>query len=160
MARDQNEEVELTVVAPPTGAYAQGADGGDMNTSSGVVMRLSVPTLELVEGDTLQGRLTVEPSQSIDAREVRVELMREERVNVGDRVHVKQSSMQKVQLAASPKLVPGTPVDYDFSLPVPAAGSPTHDVGDTVITWLLVGTIDRPMRGDYTVTQWVGVYNG
>jgi len=25
---------------------------------------------------------------------------------------------------------------------------------------MLVGTIDRPLRGDYTVTQWVGVHNG
>lgn len=160
MARDQNEEVEFTVVSPPTGAYTQSGDFGEMNTSAGVAMRLSLPTLELVEGQTLQGRLTIEPSQSIDAREVRIELIRDERVNVGDRAHNKQQSMQRVQLDASPKLVPGTPVEYDFEMAVPAAGSPSHDVAQTVVAWLLVGTIDRPMRGDYTVTQWVSLHNG
>jgi len=41
-----------------------------------------------------------------------------------------------------------------------AQGSPVVGVGDTVVTWLVVGIIDRPMRGDFTVTRWVGVYNG
>lgn len=160
MARDQNEELEFTVVSPPTGAYTQSGDFGEMNTNSGVVMRLSLPTLELVEGDTLQGRLTVEPSQSVDAREIRVELIRDERVNAGERAHNKQKSVQRVQLDPSPKLVPGTPVAYDFALPVPQTGCPSHDVGDTVVSWLVVGTIDRPMRGDFTVTQWVSLHNG
>jgi hypothetical protein len=160
MARDQNEEVAVPVVSRPTGEYAQSGQYGEMNTSSGVVMQLDLPTLELIEGDTLEGRLLVNPSQSIDAREVRVELVRDERVNAGDKVHQKQVTVEKVQVAQSPKLVPGTPVTYDFELPVPAAGAPSHDTGDTTATWLVVGTIDRPMRGDYTVTQWVGVYNG
>ena len=160
MARDQNEELEVSVVSPPTGASNQSGEFGEMNIDSGVVMRLSLPTLELVEGDTLRGRLTVEPSETIDAREIRVELIRDERVNAGDRAHNKQKSMARVQLAASPKLVPGEPLEYDFELPIPQTGSPSHDIGDTVITWLIVGTIDRPMRGDYTVTQWVSLHNG
>ena len=160
MAKDQNEEVQLHVVAPPTGEYTQPGQYGEMNTNSGVVMHLDLPTLELLEGDTIKGTLAIEPSQSIDAREVRVELVRDERVSAGDKVHQKQVTVEKVQLAQSPKLVPGSPVSYDFALPVPAAGAPSHDTGDTTVTWLVVGTIDRPMRGDYTVTQWVGVYNG
>jgi hypothetical protein len=159
MARDQNEEVAVRVVSPPPGQFTQPGAFGEVNTDSAVAMRLALPTLELVEGQAFQGRLEIEPSQSVDAREVRVELIREERVNVGDRVHVKRTSAQKVQVAASTKLVPGSPVAYDFALPVPSVGAPSHDVGDTVVTWLLVGTIDRPMRGDFTVTQWVGVYN-
>jgi hypothetical protein len=160
MARDQNEEVPLTIVSPPTGAYAQAGEFGEMNTSSGVAMRLSLPTLEYVEGSTIQGRLSVEPSQSIDAREVRIELVRQERVNVGDRVHVKDKTVEKAQLVGSTKLQPGQPVAYDFTLTVPEAGAPSHDLGDTVVTWLLAGIIDRPMRGDYRVAQWIGVYNG
>jgi len=158
MARDQNEEVELKVVAPAPGVYTQPGEFCEMNNDSGAVMRFSLPTLEFVEGDTVQGRLSIEPSQSIDAREIRVELMRHEQVNPGDRTNVKQKLMQRVQVAASPKLVPGQPLTYDFALDVPAAGPPSHDVGDTVVTWLLVGTIDRPMRGDFTVSQWIGVY--
>jgi len=160
LARDQNEEVELRVVVPPTGEYAQPGEGGEMNTNSGVAMRLDVPTLELIEGGTLQGRLIVEPSQSIDAREIRVELIRDERVHVGDAVHAKQISVEKVRVAESPKLVPGTPLTLDFELPIPATGTPSHAHGDTEVTWQLVGTVDRPMRGDFTVTQWVGMYNG
>ncbi len=67
--------------------------------------------------------------------------------------------MQRVQLAGSTKLESGTPVAYDFALPIPQTGAPSHDVGDTVVTWLVVGTIDRPMRGDFTVTQWVSLHN-
>jgi hypothetical protein len=160
MARDQNEEVPLRVVTPRPGQYTQSSDFGEMNTGSGVAMRFSLPSLELIEGETLQGRLTVEPSQSIDAREIRVELVRSERVNPGNRAHVKQKAIQKIQVAGSTKPVPGQPVAYDFALPVPAVGSPGHDVGDTSVTWQLVGIIDRPMRGVYTVTQWVGIYNG
>ena len=160
MAPDQNEELEFGVVSLPTGRPAQSGDFGEMNADSRAVMRLTLPTLEFGESDTVRGRLAIAPSESIDAREVRVELMREERVNVGDRVNIRLTSMQQVQVAASTTLVAGTPVAYDFELSVPTAGSPSHDVGDTVMGWLLVGTIDRPMRGDYTVTQRVGVYTG
>jgi hypothetical protein len=160
MARDQNEELEFTVVSPPPGTYTQSGEVGEMNTDSGVVMRLWLPTLELREGDTLQGRLTIDPSQSIDAREIRVELIRDERVNPGDRAHNRQKSLQRVQLAGSTKLVPGQPIAYDFALPIPQTGAPSHDVGDTAITHLIVGTIDRPMRGDFTVSQWVSLHNG
>jgi hypothetical protein len=147
-------------VALPSGKLVQSGELGVMNADSGVVMQMTLPTLELVEGDTVKGQLVVEPAETIDAREIRVELMREERVKIGDGVNVWKSSMQRVQVAESPRLVPGTPVTYDFELVVPAAGSPTHDVGDTAITWSLVGTIDRPLQGDYTVTRGVGVYNG
>jgi hypothetical protein len=160
LARDHNEELEFTVVSPPTGAYNQSGEFGEMNTNAGVVMRLALPTLELVEGDTLQGQLSIDPSQSIDAREIRVELIRDERVTAGERAHNKQESVQRVQLAGSTKLEPGAPVAYDFALPVPPTGCPSHDVGDTVVSWLVVGTIDRPMRGDFTVTQWVSLHNG
>jgi hypothetical protein len=160
MARDQNEELEIGIVAPPPGEHVQPGEYGEMNANAGVVMRLDLPTLELVEGDAVRGRLLVEPSQSIDAREVRVELVRDERVVPGDRVHVEQVEAARVQVAQSPKLTPGTPVAYDFELVVPETACPTHDTGDTSITWMLRGTIDRPMRGDYCVTQWVGVYNG
>ena len=95
LARDQNEELEFTVVSPPTGAHNQSGEFGEMNTNSGVVMRLALPTLELVEGDTLQVQLSINPSQSIDAREIRLELIRDERVNVGDRPHTKQKSVQR-----------------------------------------------------------------
>ena len=67
--------------------------------------------------------------------------------------------MQRVQVAGSTKLVPGQPLAYDFELPIPETGAPSHDVGDTVITHLIVGTIDRPMRGDFTVSQWVSLHN-
>jgi hypothetical protein len=160
MARDQNEELEFRTVSPPTGAYNQSGDFGEMNTASGVSMRLSLPTLELVEGDTLQGQLWIDPSQSIDAREIRIELVRDERVNVGDRAHNRQKSVERLQVATSTKLTPGQPVKYDFAVPIPQTGAPSHDIGDTVITWLIVGTIDRPMRGDFTVTQWVSLHNG
>jgi hypothetical protein len=160
LARDHNEELEFTVVSPPTGAYNQSGEFGEMNTNAGVVMRLALPTLELVEGDTLQGQLSIDPSQSIDAREIRVELIRDERVTAGERAHNKQKSVQRVQLAGSTKLEPGAPVAYDFALPVPPTGCPSHDVGDTVVSWLVVGTIDRPMLGDFTVTQWVSLHNG
>ena len=160
MARDQNEELEFFVVAPPTGAYSQSGEFGEMNTASGVVMRLALPTLELVEGQTLHGQLLVEPSEPIDARELRVELVRDERVNIGDQAYNQQKSVERVQVAGSTQLRPGFPVTFDFALPVPQMGAPSHDLGDTVVTWMVVGTIDRPMRGDYTVSQWVSLHNG
>ena len=36
----------------------------------------------------------------------------------------------------------------------------SHDIDDTAITHLVVGTIDLPMRGDLPVTQWVSLHNG
>ena len=48
----------------------------------------------------------------------------------------------------------------DFDLPIPASNSPSHDTGESTVTWMIVGTVDRPMRGDYTVIQWVSLHNG
>ena len=158
MAKDVNQEQVLQVALPAPGRYvAEGEFGRSKDNEAR--MRFLLPRLEYVEGETLTGKLVVEPRQAFDAQEIRVELNRQETVTPGDRTNRATIVEQKLQLSPAIKLEPGATQEYQFSLPIPARACPSHDTSKTRNAWVLEGIVDRRMRDDVNVEQEVYVYN-
>ena len=74
-------------------------------------------------------------------------------VTPGDQTNRQNTVEQKLQLSPAMKVQPGTLQEYDFSLPIPTRGCPTHESSKTRVTWELAGIIDRAMRDDTNVAQ-------
>jgi hypothetical protein len=159
LARDINSEREVRVAFSPTGEYAQAGEYGEPSHAEDALLKLTLPGLELVPGQTIRGRLSVEPNKQFEARGVRVELVRQQIVLEGDRHNRHEKVEQKVQLAPALKLQPAQPLQYDFELTVPADAFPSHQTSHSCYLWLIRGSVDRAMRGDPSVAQVVMVYN-
>jgi hypothetical protein len=159
LARDINEERELAVAIAPPGEWAQPGEYGEPANADDALLKLRLPGLELVRGQTIKGQLLVEPMKQFDARGVRVELVRLEIVPGGDQVNRHEKVEQRVDLAAGLTLQPGVAQSYDFQLSVPESAQPSHQTQHSQLTWVIRGTVDRAMRGDPGVSQTVLVYN-
>jgi hypothetical protein len=157
MARDLNEEYTLPVASAPPGRDLREGEYG-RSTDPEAKLRFWLPKLEYVEGEEVTGRLTVEPRQAFDAREIRVELVRRERVTPGDKTNNAAVVECNLQLAPSAKLQPGQTMEFDFSLPIPANGNPSHESSKTRLVWQLEGIVNRPLRDDTNVEQEVYVF--
>jgi hypothetical protein len=159
LKRDANEEVELGLIVPSPDATTPPGEYGDVSHPDDVHMQLQLPKLEFVEGETIHGRLLVEPRKDFGAGEARVELVRVETVprEHGNRAVIIE---QKVELARKPKFQAGMPVGYEFALPVPEQGCPTYRTGHSRVDWAVRAALSRRLRKDFTVEQEVSVYNG
>ena len=157
MAKDLNEEQVLQLAVSAPGRYVEQGEFGRSKDNE-ARMRFLLPRLEYVEGETLTGKLVVEPRQAFDAQEIRVELQRRETVTPGDRTHRTTIVEQKLQLSPAAKLESGAKQEYEFSLPIPARGCPSHDTSKTRNAWMLEGIISRRMRDDTNVEQELYVY--
>ena len=160
MASDANAEMQLPLIVPPPGHYARPGEYGTASNMNVAPMRFSLPKLEYVNGETLSGELIVEPREAFEAREVRIELLHEERVTEGSKPNEVTTSDQKVQIAGSTKLQPGSNQTYNFSLMVVPKGQPTYVDPKATSRWLLKATLDRPWATDAEVTQEIYVYSG
>jgi hypothetical protein len=159
LRQDVNEQVELPLIVAPPGQMAPSGEYGEISHPDDVHMQLRLPKLEFLEGETVHGRLLVEPRKDLSAGEARVELVRDEYVprDHGNR-HV--AVEQKVELARKPEFQAGIPVGYEFALPVPEQGCPTYRTGHSRVDWRIRAALSRRLRKDLTVEQEVSVYNG
>jgi hypothetical protein len=160
MASDANAELQLPLIVPPPGHYARPGEYGNATNMNVAPMRFSLPKLEYVNGETLNGELIIEPREAFEGREVRIELLHEERVTEGSKPNELTTSDQKVQIAGTTKFQPGTPQKYDFSLAIAPKGQPTYVDPKASSRWILKATIDRPWANDAEVTQEIYVYSG
>jgi hypothetical protein len=160
MASDANAELQLPLIVPPPGHYARPGEYGNATNMNVAPMRFSLPKLEYVNGETLNGELIIEPREAFEGREVRIELLHEERVTEGSKPNELTTSDQKMQIAGTTKFQPGTPQKYDFSLAIAPKGQPTYVDPKASSRWILKATIDRPWANDAEVTQEIYVYSG
>lgn len=156
--KDLKEEVELQVVEPAPGKEVRPGSYGECKNADDARMQFELSKLEFVEGETLAGRLLVEPHVDIEARAVQLELWRIETVTEGDTPNVKKHHAQTHALAGITILKSGEPVTYDFSFPVALEGCPTFKHGKAKGSWLLKGIISRPLAIDCEVEQEVYLY--
>ena len=159
LKRDINEEVELPLVVPPPGQMAPPGEYGEVSHPDDVHMQLRLRKLEFVEGETIHGRLLIEPRKDFSAGEARVELVRGEYVP-RDQGNQHVAIEQKVELARKPKFQTGIPVGYEFALHTPEQGCPTHQTGHSRVDWRIRAALSRRLRKDFTVEQEIFVYNG
>lgn len=160
LARDVNAESPIYLVVPPPGLRVEGGELAEENSAPDAVsMRFGLPRFEFVQGETVGGRLLVEPRQDISARSILIKLVRHEVVPGGDRTNVEdviegQQQYQSVQLRG------GQPVALDFGFTIPPKWSPTYSSEKGHVTWRVAATIDLAWKRDIHAWQSISVFNG
>lgn len=148
LAKDVNAEEAITVTAPLPA-------GGEVSTPlvqntahSDATLRLELPRGAYAEGETIAGKLAIEPSNDLKARALRVELARCERVTSNDGTNEKTIVVQTAELAGENHVQQAA--EYPFAFELARSGQPSHTAGRATVTWAVRAVIDRPMRGDIT----------
>ena len=159
LARDVNAEAPLYVVVPAPAAHTPGGLLADENTAPEVVtMRFELPRLSYVQGETVTGRLVVEPRQDLSPRAVQLSLVRHEVVPGGDRTNVENEVEARQDYPA--QLRAGQPAAFDFSFNAPAKWCPTYHSGNARVEWRLNATLDLAWKRDIHARQSIQVFNG
>jgi len=159
LARDVNAEAPLYVVQPAPPRWAQGRESADENTAPDVAqMRFQLPRLEYVQGETIAGRVVIEPRQDINPRSLNLSLLRHEVVPVGDRTNVENVFERQQQFAV--QLRAGQPHALDFEFAIPANWCPTYASHNASVAWRVNATLDLPWKRDVHAWQTVRVFNG
>ena len=156
--KDLKEDVELQVVEPAPGKELVAASYGEGKNADDALMQFELPRLEFVEGETLSGRLAVNPRVDIEAASVQLELWRIETVTEGDTPNEQRYKAQAHGLAGITILKSGVPASYDFSFPVAIECCPTFKHGTAKGSWLLRAVISRPLATDCEVEQELYLY--
>ncbi len=161
LASDINQEIELPLIVVPPGSHGQAGEFGNASDLNVAAMRLALPSLEFVNGETLQGKLLVEPHQNFDVREVRLELFCRETVTEGNGgPNISETTDQKIQLAGNTKMQSGQSNGYPFSFIIAPKGRPTFLSAKAQVHWVLKASLDRSFSSDDTVEQEIYLYNG
>jgi hypothetical protein len=156
---DTTAEVEVPLIVSPPGRDIQPGDYGSASHPGEADMRLWLPKLEWVEGETIEGKLLVRPQNDFKVSEVRIELQRKEHVPRDDgKTHTVTEG--KAQLAPKTEFRANEVVEYPFSFSIPAQACPTRETPHSSVMWALTGTLNRSLRTDWTVGQQIIVYNG
>ena len=158
-AKDASQEVELNVAVPVPSKAIQPGQASEPTHPEVAGMRIELPRVELVEGDTLSGQVIVEPRVDIEAREVRLDLVRIETVTEDGTPNVQEKVVDKEKLAGMTKLDAGESVTYDFSFPVAIERCPTYQSTSKEVSWALRAVISRPLAYDDEVTRTVFLYS-
>ncbi len=156
LAADQNVEAPLVVVTLPPGVNSAAGEFGASNEPGEAALSLALPGHEFVPGDTIAGQFIVRPAKNFDVSEVRVELVRTERVPRDQGNTVEET--QKVKLAAGTKFQAGQQAAFPFSIAVPAAVPPSAASPNGSIVWTLKGVLGRTLRSDTRAEEPIAVY--
>jgi len=159
--KDATYQVDLPLLVPPPGEHAQAGEVGEASEPETVDMRLWLPSLEWVEGETIEGRLLIRPRKGFDAGEVRVDLKRQEKVHVPGYKHGSTyPSIDRVVLAGKTRFQPGQEADLPFRFPIRAMGCPTRRTASSTVVYTLQAVLSRRLRKDCTVHTEIWLYNG
>jgi hypothetical protein len=159
--RDVNATVGVPLVVPPPGEHTQAGEVGEASEPGTAELRLWLPSLEWVEGETIEGRLLIRPRKGFDAGEVRVDLKRQEKVHAPRYKHgTTYPSINRVVLASKTRFQPGQEVDLPFRLPIRVMGCPTRHAASSTVVYTLQGVLRRRLHKDLTVGAEIWLYNG
>lgn len=159
LARDVNAEAPLYVVRPAPPQFAQGGESVDENTAPDVAnMRFQLPRLEYVQGETIAGRVVVEPRQDLNPRSLNLSLVRHEVVPGGDRTNIENVFERQQQFSV--QLRAGQPLALDFEFSIPATWCPTYESHNANVSWRVNATLDLPWKRDVHAWQTIRVFNG
>jgi len=158
-AFDPEAEAEVPLIVPPPGRNVQPGEVGEAQRCDEAELRLWLPRLEWIEGETIEGKLLVRPRENFSVSEVRLELTRTEYVPraSGD---TESRAEGKIKLADKVEFWPAHPAEYPFSLPVPRQGQPSRSTQFSAVTWSLTATLARRLRKDSEISAQIEVYNG
>jgi hypothetical protein len=160
MKKDTSAEVDLPLVVPPPGERAKAGEVGESSHPGDAEMRLWLPSLEWVEGETIEGRLLIAPRKSFDAGEVRIQLVRQEKMRAPRYKGSNTDGIDRVVLAGKMHFEAGQAAEMAFEFPIPALGCPTRHTEATTVTYMLQALLTRRLRKGFTTSTEIWVYNG
>jgi hypothetical protein len=91
---DINEYVTIPLLVSPRMSGAQAGKYGDASHPDKGEMHLQLPRLEWIEGESVKGVLSVAPRETLNVKEIRVQLTRQQRV------HAKRVSIKHIDVAS------------------------------------------------------------
>lgn len=157
MASDTEAIVEVPVMAAPPGQLTQAGVYGVSSEPAEAELSLSLPALEFVLGEAIEGQLQVCPAKEFDVSEIRVELVRREIVprELGHQVE----EVAPLKLAAGSRLKPGSNLTLQFRLAIPASAPPTLQTPNSQVHWFVRGILARRLRKDTSAEQEIAIYS-
>ena len=159
MARDSNKEIELNLVVPADRSWNQPGLYGTSSSPNSAMMQFELPGLELVAGETFRGKVVINAVEDCNARGVRLELLREERVTAGVRANEQSRIVHSMQIASGTKIPRGQHAVVDFALPVPTGLCPGRRTRHSEVRYKIKAVFDRAWASDFQVEQEVALYN-
>ena len=158
LAGDIESCVELPVCSVTPGAIGQPVEVGGSNEPDEANLILTLPSKEWVMGDTLAGQLQVTPQKAFDVTEIRVELVRRERVSrdLGN----EHETVLPVKLAGGTRFQPGQNLTLPFNLTIPSGVPATFRTPHSTLGWTLRGILARRLRKDTLLEEEILIYNG
>lgn len=164
-AIDVNAGTSFQVLAPAAQSSARIATQARSSTADRCAVLPEIPCRDIQAGATIAGTIIVFARQPVEARQVRVELVRIEQteprsISSPTRGRNDSTTVVKQTIAAGGALPVGTPWGFPFTLTVPADAHPTAFTPRGTVRWLLRGVVDRSLAEDYSGEIEVNIYNG
>ena len=158
MAGDIEDKVDLPVFTGASGTSAQPVQAGVSNEPDEADLIFSLPGKEWVMGETIAGWLQINPKKEFDVTEIRVELVRRERVP-RDLGNEHETSMP-VKLSDGTRLMPGQNLSLPFNIAIPSPVPATFSTPNSKLEWMLKGILARRLRKDTIVEAEIIICNG
>ncbi len=160
-SNDPEVETPIIVLAPASAHADRIGRAVWLNAPAEELVQASfeLATRSLQPGEEIAGRLQLTPRREIEARAVRVELVRREEVSRGEGM-VEEEVERSARLPLDGPLAAGADQSFDFTLPVPADACPARELGPSAVRWLLRAVLDRPLRRDPIAVLELNVSHG
>lgn len=164
-AIDVNAGTSFQVLAPAAQSSARIATQARSSTADRCAVLPELPYRDIQVGATITGTIIVFARQSVEARQVRVELVRVEETEPRSsssptRGRNDSTTVVKQTIAAGGAFPVGAPWGFPFTLTIPADAHPTAFTPRGTVRWLLRGIVDRSLAEDYSGEIEVNIYNG
>jgi len=158
MAGDIEDRVDLPVFAGASGTSVQPIESGVSNEPDEADLIFSLPGKEWVMGEMIAGRLQISPKKEFDVTEIRVELVRRERVprDLGN----ERETIVPVKLSDGTRLKPGQNLALPFNIAIPSPVPATFSTPNSTLDWMLRGVLARRLRKDTIGEQEIIIHNG
>lgn len=176
MALGWDAETEVGIVIAPSGRYNAAGEFGFSNKPDEVELALKLPSKEFVVGERIDGELVVRPKKDFEANEVKLELVRCERVSnptnmsgaaqfalevitdVSERGR-EYEEKQSVKVAPKTKFQSGQEARIPFHVTIASPRPSTGTTAHSQVAWRLKGSLERGLlHSSYSVDEEIYVY--
>ena len=152
-ARDMRQRQEFVVVRPPALEDPPPQPYASQSKHNQCDLALSLSRSHARSGDRIDGSFRAEMLREVNASEVRVELVRVEKLGNESQDHI----VDVVTLEQDETLRSGETREWDFKLDVGHVAVPSLETEKSSVRWLVKGILDRRMRRDLRVEQEINV---
>ena len=152
-ARDMRQRQELTVVRPPPQEDPPPHPAESLSKHSQCDLALSLSRSHARSGDRIDGSLRAEMLEDVTTSEVRVELVRVEKLGNESQDH----TVDVATLEQDETLRSGETREWPFQLDVGHVTVPSLETEKSSVRWLVKGILDRRMRRDLRVEQEISI---